>query len=669
MQSICRFFSETLSWTFFRTSFWFSGTGVAVLVVCGFATLSALGQTAVGRSTVGQSAVGQTMPHFNHIIWVMEENLNYSDITSATWPNLYALGHTYGYSTNFFADTHPSIGNYEEDISGQILTNDDSCDPNGSGGPDCPFPSAVENLVREILSQGLTWKSYAECIPNAGYLGGNYVAKSCPTDLTGNNTYYVRHNPFPYYSDVYNSQMQADNIVPFSQFASDVANKNLPNLVYVAPDGCDDAHDCPSYPGHIDLNADTWLQTNVIGPLTDPSGYGPTFNDGDLLIVAFDESRNDNHNGGGQIFIAMVSPKYSKMAYASSVSYGEGALACTLLQGLGLSAVYGDACSTQPPTQYATAAMSDFFGQTQSFSLAANPSALSVAEGSSGTSTITVTDNDGFNGEVTLSASALPSAVTAQFVPNPTTTTSTLALAVGSGAALGTSTITISGVSGSLTNQTTIALTVTGGGPVVSLLPTSLTFPNTDVGVTSSPKTVTLTNTGASTLNITSIAPSGDFAVESTTCGSTLAAKAKCAVKVTFTPTQAGTRNGTLSFADNAPGSPQTVALSGTGVVVVPALTPKSATYAKQKVGTTSKAKTFTLANKQPVALTNIAISTTGDFAVSATTCGSSLAAKAKCTISVTFTPTATGTRTGELQVSDNARNSPQAANLTGTGD
>jgi len=636
-----------------QSIFRFSGVCVAVLLVC------ALGAT---------SASGQTTPHFNHIIWVVEENLNYSDITSSTWPNLYSLGHTYGYSTNFFSDTHPSIGNYEEDISGQILTNDDSCDPNGSGGSDCPFPSAVDNLVRELLAKGLTWKSYAECIPNAGYLGGNYVAKSCPTDLTGNNTYYVRHNPFPYYSDVFNNPTQADNIVPFSQFATDVAAKNLPSLVYIAPDGCDDAHDCPSYPGHIDLNADTWLQTNIIGPLTNPSGYGPTFNDGDLLIVTFDESRNDNTNGGGKIFIAMISPKYSKMAYASSISYGEGALACTLLQGLGLAAVYGDACSTAPPTQYATAAMSDFFGQTPSFSLTANPNKLNVAPGNIGTSTITVTDNDGFDGEVTLSASGEPSEVTAQFVPNPTTTTSTLTLTVASGAAAGTSTITISGVSGSFTNQTTVALTVTASGPVVSLSPTSLTFSKTAVGVTSKPKKVTLTNTGASTLNIANIAPSGDFAVPSTTCGGTLAPNVKCTVNVTFTPTQAGTLTGTLSFTDNAPNSPQAVALSGVGIVQA-ALTPASETYSKEKVDTTSKPKKFTLTNNQAVALTGIAISTTGDFAVSAQTCGSSLAAKGKCTIDVTFTPTQTGTRTGQLSVSDSATNSPQTAALSGTGD
>ena len=598
----------------------------------------------------------------------MEENLNYADITASTWPNLYTLGHTWGYSSNFFSDTHPSIGNYEEDISGQILTNDDSCNPDGSGGTDCPFPSTVDNLVRELLAQGLSWKAYAECIPNVGYLGGNYKAKTCPTDLTGNNTYYVRHNPFPYYSDVYNNQTQADNIVPFSEFAGDLAAKNMPSLVYIAPDGCDDAHDCASYPGHVNLTADTWLQTNVIGPLTDPNGYGPTFDDGDLLIVAFDESRNDNQNGGGKIFIAMVSPKYSKLAYNSTISYGEGALACTLLQGLGLTATYGDACSTQPPTQYATAAMSDFFGQTQSFTLAANPNTLSIAEGNLGTSVITVTDFDGFNGEVTLSASGLPNGVTAQFIPNPTTTTSTLTLTVGSGAALGSSTITINGASGSLSSQTTIALTVTASGPIVSLSPASLTFPKTVVGATSKAQTVTLTNTGASTLSISNIAASGDFAVQSTTCGTALAPNVKCTVKVVFTPTQAGTRTGTLAFTDNAPGSPQTVALTGTGTAQA-ALTPASATFAKTKVGMTSKAKNFKLTNDQAVALTGISISTTGDFAVSATTCGSSLAARKNCTISVTFTPTQTGTRTGQLSVSDSASNSPQTAGLSGTGD
>ena len=119
-----------------------------------------------------------------------------------------------------------------------------------------------------------------------------------------------------------------------------------------------------------------------------------------------------------------------------------------------------------------------------------------------------------------------------------------------------------------------------------------------------------------------------------------------CTVIVTFTPTVLGLQTGTLSITDNAANTPQTVPLSGTGVAPA-TLTPTSATYPAQSVGTTSTAKTFTLTNNQTGTLTGIAISTTGDFAVSATTCTTNLTAKGKCTISVTFTPTAKGTRRG----------------------
>ncbi|MBZ5687435.1 MAG: choice-of-anchor D domain-containing protein [Acidobacteriia bacterium] len=86
-------------------------------------------------------------------------------------------------------------------------------------------------------------------------------------------------------------------------------------------------------------------------------------------------------------------------------------------------------------------------------------------------------------------------------------------------------------------------------------------------------------------------------------------------------------------------------------------MTPTGATYSGQAGGTTSAAKTFTLTNNMTVALTGISIGTTGDFAVSATTCTTSLGAEAKCTISVIFTPKATGTRTGTLSASDSASN------------
>ena len=212
----------------------------------------------------------------------------------------------------------------------------------------------------------------------------------------------------------------------------------------------------------------------------------------------------------------------------------------------------------------------------------------------------------------------------------------------------------------------TVPLSGTGVLPT-TLMPATATYAAQAVGTTSAAKTFTLTNYQTVALTSIAISTTGDFAMSATTCTTSLAAKGKCTISVTFTPSATGTRTGTLSVSDSANNSPQTVTLSGAGILPA-ALTPASATYPAQVVGKTSPAKTFTLTNNQTVALTGIAISTTGDFAVSATTCTTSLSAKSKCMISVTFTPTQTGTRTGQLSVSDSASNSPQSSNLTGTG-
>jgi subtilase family serine protease len=201
----------------------------------------------------------------------------------------------------------------------------------------------------------------------------------------------------------------------------------------------------------------------------------------------------------------------------------------------------------------------------------------------------------------------------------------------------------------------------------VGLTPASLNFGKVAVNNTSAVKIATLKNTGTATVNINNISASSNFAVSSTTCAGTLLSGNSCKVKATFTPSGLGPLTGTLTFTDNAAGSPQAIALSGTGIVQA-TLAPASTTYAKQAVGTTSAAKTFTLTNNQNVALTSIAISTTGDFAVSTTGCGTSLGAKSKCTISVTFTPTAAGTRTGQLLINEGQGISPQTSNLKGTG-
>ena len=103
-------------------------------------------------------------------------------------------------------------------------------------------------------------------------------------------------------------------------------------------------------------------------------------------------------------------------------------------------------------------------GGSPDFSLSASPGSLTINQGGNGTSTITVNPVNGFNGSVTLSASGLPSGVTASFNPTSATTTSTLTLTASPTATTGTSTVTITGVSGSLTHTTTISLTVAASG-------------------------------------------------------------------------------------------------------------------------------------------------------------------------------------------------------------
>jgi hypothetical protein len=102
------------------------------------------------------------------------------------------------------------------------------------------------------------------------------------------------------------------------------------------------------------------------------------------------------------------------------------------------------------------------------------------------------------------------------------------------------------------------------GSPVASLSTTALTFPGDEiVGTASQSMPITLTNSGNATLTISSIAASANFQ-ETNTCGSTLASGANCTISVMFSPTTTGSLNGTVSIADSAPGSPQTVSLSGT---------------------------------------------------------------------------------------------------------
>jgi len=232
--------------------------------------------------------------------------------------------------------------------------------------------------------------------------------------------------------------------------------------------------------------------------------------------------------------------------------------------------------------------------------------------------------------------------------------------------AKGTRTANVSITDNAAGSPQTVSLTGTGIAPFVKLTPSSLTFSGQQVGTTSASQKVTLKNTGTATLTINTIAASGDFA-QTDTCGSSVAINASCTITVTFTPTAEGTRTGSVSISDNASGSPQAVTLTGTGLAPLVSLSPTTLTFSSQTVGTTSSPQNVTLTNTGNSSLSITSITATGDYAQT-NTCGSSVAAGANCSVSVTFAPTTTGTRNGTITFTDNASDSPETVSLTGTG-
>jgi len=282
------------------------------------ATATGAGGAANSSATV---TVQPGVPQFGHVFLLLEENHSYSSVIgSSSMPYLNGLAQQYGLATQYFANTHPSIGNYFMLTTGQTITNDDSYSGTVS----------ADNLVRHFLSAGITWKSYAESLPGVGYIGGD----------SGN--YMRHHNPFTYFTDVVNSSSELNNLVPFTQFATDLTNNQLPQFSFIVPNIQDDAHN-----GTLS-QADGWLNTNI-APLIASS----TFQQDGLLIIVFDESvDSDTQHGGGKVAMVMISPKMNK-GYQSTALYQHQSTCELVLQALGQTSFPG-ACQGAPQ-------MSEFF--------------------------------------------------------------------------------------------------------------------------------------------------------------------------------------------------------------------------------------------------------------------------------------------------------------------
>jgi len=197
----------------------------------------------------------------------------------------------------------------------------------------------------------------------------------------------------------------------------------------------------------------------------------------------------------------------------------------------------------------------------------------------------------------------------------------------------------------------------------------SLAFGLTSVGSTSTPQTVTVSAYGPVT--ITNVSVSANYS-EADNCPSSMANGTTCTMYAYFVPTASGSLNGNITLNSNGFFSQvNTVSLTGLGSAISLAGAPLA--FGNETVKVKSAAKSVTVTNNGTTAITMGAVTSTNttDYAISANTCpasGASLAAKATCTISVTFDPLSTGAKRGAIVVNDSDPSSPQLIGLSGTG-
>jgi len=209
-------------------------------------------------------------------------------------PYLNSLANKYALATSYYANVHPSIGNYFMLTTGAVVTLDD-----GFSGT-----VTADNLARVFKDTGKSWNVFAEDLPSIGYLGGD------------SGGYVKHHNPFAYFSDVINDVSQAQNIVPFSQFNKAVSGNALPSFALVVPNNNDNAHD-----GSL-AAADTWLRNNI-----DPLISNATFQQSGLLLIVFDESSIlDFTHGGGHVAAVLVGNRVKAGFRSTTLFQHENAL-------------------------------------------------------------------------------------------------------------------------------------------------------------------------------------------------------------------------------------------------------------------------------------------------------------------------------------------------------
>ena len=299
-------------------------------------TITATVSGSTASTTFNLSNVLSTggIPQFSHVFIVVEENHSFGDVIGN--PNmayLNGLANINSLATQYYADAHPSLPNYFE------LTVGEGTSITGTQGDSYNGTVTQDNVIRALVAAGKSWKAYAESLPAIGYLGGD------------NGPYLRRHNPVVYFSDVQQDSNQANNVVPFTQLATDITNNSLPDYAFITPNTNDDAHDCPAGMSTCTdeqklAAADQWLSNNI-QPLLSSTAFQNS-----LLIIVFDEAEDtDITHGGGHVPAILVSP-LAKQGYQSTTLYQHESVLRLMMEGLSVPDLPGSAASAPDMTEF-----------------------------------------------------------------------------------------------------------------------------------------------------------------------------------------------------------------------------------------------------------------------------------------------------------------------------
>jgi hypothetical protein len=273
-----------------------------------FARIAVLAVFVLGVSPSTTTAQTATIPAFSHVFIIVEENAESTRVLENPARLINQLAPQYSLATDYHAISHPSLPNYIAMVAGDTFGITTDC-------LDCFLNQP--NLADQIEASGRSWRAYEESMPAPCFVGSS-------------GPYAQTHNPFIYFDAIRGNPDRCNtSIVPFSQFAADLASDNLPNLSFITPNLCSDGHDCS---WEVE---DAWT-AQVVSTIV----ASPQFQAAGVLFLTWDEgSSNASCCGGsaqgGQVATLIASP-VARVGFRSGVTTSHYSMLRTIEDAWGL---------------------------------------------------------------------------------------------------------------------------------------------------------------------------------------------------------------------------------------------------------------------------------------------------------------------------------------------